>query len=263
MRTRFILSFIAALFMQFTTVSADNYTDGLMKLMNNEAVAIINTKMLELKETPHSSNINAEYFKNQVKIDAVEWMADHYRKNMSEKDFNDFISFFMQPEILSVQKKAISAATSGEGAELTQILSPLIQTITTGGTLESPKEPECDPLLKKELLRWMEINSVSEGLKAVMGTAKSLAADRVPADIPEEQKTMAIKTMEKTFSYLEDNMTSIVLAMMIGKVDLKDMQILNAIENKPFFANYKKANLSMASDISTFMNKVVAGMKKD
>ena len=47
MKTKIILSFIAAFLMQFTTVSADNYTDGLMKLMNNEVLAIVNAKMLE------------------------------------------------------------------------------------------------------------------------------------------------------------------------------------------------------------------------
>ena len=57
MRTRFILSFIAALFMQFATVSADNYTDGIMKLMNNDAMASFNTKafeqMSQIPQTQH------------------------------------------------------------------------------------------------------------------------------------------------------------------------------------------------------------------
>ena len=57
-------------------------------------------------------------------------------------------------------------------------------------------------------------------------------------------------------------MNTLVLTALVGKVDLKDVQTLNAIEKKPFFANYKKANASWASDMSTFMNKVVAGMKK-
>ena len=46
------------------------------------------------------------------------------------------------------------------------------------------------------------------------------------------------------------------------KVDLKDMQTLNAIEKKPFFASYKKANASLVGDMSTFLDKVVAGMRK-
>ena len=95
MKTKIILSFIAAFLMQFTTVSADNYTDGLMKLMNNEVLAIVNAKMLE--QAPKSPNVNADYLQDQFKTDAVEWLAGHYRKNMSEKDFNDMISFFMQP----------------------------------------------------------------------------------------------------------------------------------------------------------------------
>ena len=41
------------------------------------------------------------------------------------------------------------------------------------------------------------------------------------------------------------------------------MQVLNAAESKPFFESYKKANLSVAGDISTFMKKVMAGMKKN
>ena len=47
MKAKFILSFIAALFMQFTTVSADNYTDGITKLIENEAIATVNAKMFD------------------------------------------------------------------------------------------------------------------------------------------------------------------------------------------------------------------------
>ena len=71
MRTRFILSFIAALFMQFATVSADNYTDGIMKLMNNDAMASFNTKAFEqMSQIP---SVNSGYLTGQFKTDAVEW----------------------------------------------------------------------------------------------------------------------------------------------------------------------------------------------
>ena len=36
--------------MQFTTVSADNYTDGIIKLMDNEAISSFNTKMFLVKD---------------------------------------------------------------------------------------------------------------------------------------------------------------------------------------------------------------------
>ena len=65
MKTKIILSFIAAFLMQFTTVSADNYTDGLMKLMNSEAVAIVNAKMVQMEgKLP---NVNGDYLQNQFK----------------------------------------------------------------------------------------------------------------------------------------------------------------------------------------------------
>ena len=100
MRTRFILSFIAALFMQFTTVSADNYTDGLMKLMNSDAMGLYTKSFEQMSQMP---NVNAGYIQGQFKTDVVEWLAGHYRKNMSEKEFGDMISFFMQPEVQAIQ----------------------------------------------------------------------------------------------------------------------------------------------------------------
>ena len=96
MRTRFILSFIAALFMQFTTVSADNYTDGLMKLMNSDAMGLYTKSFEQMSQMP---NVNAGYIQGQFKTDVVEWLAGHYRKNMSEKEFGDMISFFMQAHV--------------------------------------------------------------------------------------------------------------------------------------------------------------------
>ena len=62
MRTRFILSFIAALFMQFTTVSADNYTDGLMKLMNSDAMGLYTKSFEQMSQMP---NVNAGYIQGQ------------------------------------------------------------------------------------------------------------------------------------------------------------------------------------------------------
>ena len=74
MRTRFILSFIAALFMQFTTVSADNYTDGLMKLMNSDAMGLYTKSFEQMSQMP---NVNAGYIQGQFKTDVVEWLAGH------------------------------------------------------------------------------------------------------------------------------------------------------------------------------------------
>ena len=260
MKTRIILSFIAALFMQFTTVSADNYTDGMMKLINNEAVAIVNTQMVE--QASKSPNANLDYLQNQFKTDVVEWLAGHYRKNMSEKEFGDMISFFMQPEVQAIQKKAIAAAISSQGQEAIQSLMPQMQALMTGGTPEDLKEPNCDPQLKKEILHWLEINNMEGIMKASMNCAKGIAADHMPEGIPADQMEMMAKMMDGMFSFMEKNMNTLVLTALVGKVDLKDVQTLNAIEKKPFFASYKKTNASLTNDFSTFINKVVAGMKK-
>ena len=259
MRTRFILSFIAALFMQFTTVSADNYTDGLMKLMNSDAMGLYTKSFEQMSQMP---NVNAGYIQGQFKTDVVEWLAGHYRKNMSEKEFGDMISFFMQPEVQTIQKKAIAAAISSQGQEAIQSLMPQMQALMTGGTPEDLKEPNCDPQLKKEILHWLEINNMEGIMKASMNCAKGIAADHMPEGIPADQMEMMAKMMDGMFSFMEKNMNTIVLTAMVGKVDLKEMQTLNAIEKKPFFASYKKANVSLAGDLSTFMKKVLDGMKK-
>ena len=259
MRTRFILSFIAALFMQFTTVSADNYTDGLMKLMNSDAMGLYTKSFEQMSQMP---NVNAGYIQGQFKTDVVEWLAGHYRKNMSEKEFGDMISFFMQPEVQAIQKKAIAAAISSQGQEAIQSLMPQMQALMTGGTPEDLKEPNCDPQLKKEILRWLEINNSVESFKAYQNCAKGLIADMAPEGISADQMEMMAKMMDGMFSFMEKNMNTLVLTALVGKVDLKDVQTLNAIEKKPFFASYKKTNASLTNDFSTFINKVVAGMKK-
>ena len=120
MRTKIILSFIAALLMQFVNVRADGYSDGIMKLINSGAMGSFNAKMFEqMSQIP---SVNAGYIQGQFKTDAAEWLAGHYRKNMSEKEFGDMISFFMQPEVLAIQKKVLSAAASSQGQEAIQSL---------------------------------------------------------------------------------------------------------------------------------------------
>lgn len=260
MRTKIILSFIAALLMQFVNVRADGYSDGIMKLINSDAMGSFNAKMFEqMSQIP---SVNAGYIQGQFKTDAAEWLAGHYRKNMSEKEFGDMISFFMQPEVLAIQKKVLSAAASSQGQEAMQSLMPQMQALVTGGTPEDLKEPDCDPQLKKEILRWLEINNSAESMKASLNCAKGLVADMAPEGISADQMEMMAKMMDGMFSFMEKNMNTLVLTALVGKVNLKDMQTLNAVEKKPFFASYKKANASLASDMSTFMQKIVAGMKK-
>ena len=260
MRTKIILSFIAALLMQFVNVRADGYSDGIMKLINSGAMGSFNAKMFEqMSQIP---TVNAGYIQGQFKTDAAEWLAGHYRKNMSEKEFGDMISFFMQPEVLAIQKKVLSAAASSQGQEAMQSLMPQMQALVTGGTPEDLKEPDCDPQLKKEILRWLEINNSAESMKASLNCAKGLVADMAPEGVSADQMEMMAKMMDGMFSFMEKNMNTLVLTALVGKVNLKDMQTLNAVEKKPFFASYKKANASLASDMSTFMQKIVAGMKK-
>ena len=69
MKTRIVLSFVVALLMQFTTVRADNYTDGLAKLMNNEAVANYDIKVFEQLAVPFG--VDADYVKGAFKTDAI------------------------------------------------------------------------------------------------------------------------------------------------------------------------------------------------
>lgn len=260
MRTKIILSFIAALLMQFVNVRADGYSDGIMKLINSDAMGSFNAKMFEqMSQIP---SVNAGYIQGQFKTDAAEWLAGHYRKNMSEKEFGDMISFFMQPEVLAIQKKVLSAAASSQGQEAMQSLMPQMQALMTGGTPEDLKEPDCDPQLKKEILRWLEINNSAESMKASLNCAKGLVADMAPEGISADQMEMMAKMMDGMFSFMEKNMNTLVLTALVGKVNLKDMQTLNAVEKKPFFASYKKANVSLAGDMSTFMKKVLDGMKK-
>ena len=64
MKTRIILSLVAAFLLQFTSVSADNYTDGVIKLMENEAISFVNTKMFD--QATQDPNVNADYVKNQM-----------------------------------------------------------------------------------------------------------------------------------------------------------------------------------------------------
>ena len=70
------------------------------------------------------------------------------------------------------------------------------------------------------------------------------------------------KRVERLSSFMEKNMGAMLLTTMVGKVDLKEIQTLNAIENKPFFASYKKANLSLVSEMKPFMSKMLTALKK-
>ena len=262
MKTRIILLFVAALLMQFTTVSADNYTDGIIKLMDNEAISTFNTQMVEkMSQTPV---VDVDYFKSQFKTDVAEWIADHYRKNMPENEFSDMVSFFLQPEVLAVQKKVLSAIASSQEEEFKQKLFPQMMALVMGGTPEDLKEPDCDPELKQEILHWMDVNFVRENLKATIEATKSVVADNALANskLPEEQKERVTKTVNGVLSFMERNTTPLLMMSLVGNVDLHDMQVLNSMEKEPFFESYRQTNLSLDNDMSTFMSQIITHMKK-
>ena len=197
--------------------------------------------------------------------DEMQKMAEHYRQNMPENEFNDMVSFFLQPEVLAIQKKVLSAVASSQGEEVKQKLFPQMMALIMGGTPEDLQEPDCDPELKKEILHWMDVNFARENFKASIEAAKSVVADNALANskLPEEQKERVTKTMNGVLSFMERNTTPLLMMYMVGKVDLHDMQVLNSIEKEPFYESYKKTNLSLANDVSTLLAKVVAHMKKN
>ena len=261
MKTRIVLSFVVALLMQFTTVRADNYTDGLAKLMNNEAVANYDIKVFEQLAVPFG--VDADYVKGAFKTDAIEWLAGHYRENMSENDFENMVSFYMQPKVLSALKKVVSAVDASRGKETVEMLAPQMLTLAFGGTPDPLKEPKCDPRLKNELLRWMENNGSVEALTAMFkGVVDVSVGQKSSNDSVEEEKVVSPQIVG-LLSYLGDNTTALLLKTMVGKVKLEDLQTLNAIESKPFFESYKKANLSLANDVPTIMAKLLSGKKKN
>ena len=262
MKTRIVLSFVVALLMQFTNVSADNYTDGLAKLMNNEAVANYNIKQFE--QLTVAFGVDADYVKGTFKTDVIDWLASHYRKNMSEKDFEDMISFYMQPKVLSAQKKMISAVNAAQkDKKIKDLLASKMVVLLFGGTPDPLKDPKCDPRLKKELLRWMENNSSVEALTAMCKDVVDVSVKQKYPNASDNEKIMLSPEVTGLLSYMGDNATALLLMAMVEKVGLKDLQTLNAIENKPFFESYKKANLSLANDLPTIMAKLLAGKKEE
>lgn len=260
MKTKLILSFIAAMLLQFTTMKADTYTDGLTKLINSEVLAAFNEKSFQA--ATQIPGANANYTISELKNDAIEWLAPYYRKTMSEKEFNEMVAYYMQPDIMAIQKKILASA-SGDRETMMQQLMPQMQSLMMGGDTEEIKMPECDPELKKEIIHWLEINKTAEYSKATFGSAKQMIGKMTPDNIPAEQKEMIVNMVGRLFSFLEKNITPLTATMMInGKVDLKDLQTLNAIEKKPFFANYQKTNSSIAKDMSSFMNIMIEKMYK-
>ena len=248
--------------MQFTTVSADNYTDGLAKLMNNEAVANCNINVFE--QLAKAVGVDADYVKGSFKTDAIDWLAEHYRENMSEKNFEDMLSFFMQPDVLSAQKKVISAVSAArEDKKVKEQLAQKMVILLFGGTPDPLKEPNCDPRLKKELLRWMENNSSVEALTTMCKDVVNVSVGQKSSNASDDEKIMLSPEVTGLLSYMGDNATALLLMAMVEKVGLKDLQTLNAIESKPFFESYKKANLSLANDLPTIMTNLLAGKKEE
>ena len=191
MKPRIILSIIAVLLMQFTTVSADNYTDGLAKLMNNEVVANCDINVFE--QLAVAFGVDADYVKGAFKTDAIEWLAEHYRKNMPEKDFEDMVSFFMQPDVLSAraQKKVVSAVNAArEDKKVKEQLAQKMVILLFGGTPDPLKEPNCDPRLKKELLRWMENNSSVEALTTMCKDVVNVSVGQKSSNASDDEKIM-------------------------------------------------------------------------
>ena len=216
---RIVLSFVVALLMQFTNVSADNYTDGLAKLMNNEAVANYDINVFE--QLAKAVGVDADYVKGSFKTDAIEWLAGHYRENMSEKDFEDMISFYMQPKVLSAQKKVISAVSAArEDKKVVEQLGLKMVILLFGGTPDPLEEPKCDPQLKKELLRWMENNGSVEAFTAMCKDVVDVGVKQKYPNASDNEKIMLSPEVTGLLSYMGDNASVLLLMAMVEKEEV-------------------------------------------
>lgn len=255
MKTKCIFSFVAALLLQFTTVKADVYTDGIAKLLENEAIATIGTNNMI-----QADGINAESLKKELGPIIVEWMAPHYRQNMSEDQFKQMVDYFLKPEYSKVWKKVMVAANANPN-DMQNLISPTdMQALATGGTISDLKLPDCDPKLLKEVQHALKINNMIEMLSAAISPVKEMLLNQLSGNLPEEQKGQLIGMFAKMFDFAERNMGTIITTSLVKTATLDDMKVINAIEKESFFPSYQKANVELSKDVKPLMETLMSKM---
>ncbi len=257
MRTRFLLSLIAAMLLQFTTVMADTYTEGLTKLFDNGVMSMMfNTStMKNAVQVPGF----ADYMNGQFKDDAVEFMAPFYRNNMSEKEFNQMIDFYSREDVLQAQKRIFDNMNSSDSQELVSLLAMRIQELMQGQKPDPVPMPTCDPKFTKEMMKYFEINNTAEMSKNVLNGVKNatvkILKNKMPADNP--QMSMANTMIDNMMGFLGDNIVPIAATQLVKSTSIDDLKLFNSIENMPFYNSYRKANIDMSKNMQPFMEKVM------
>lgn len=257
MRTRFLLSLIAAMLLQFTTVMADTYTEGLTKLFDNGVMSMMfNTStMKNAVQVPGF----ADYMNGQFKDDAVEFMAPFYRNNMSEKEFNQMIDFYSREDVLQAQKRIFYNMNSSDSQELMSLLAMRIQELMQGQKPDPVPMPTSDPKFTKEMMKFFEINNTAEMSKNVLNGVKNatvkILKNKMPADNP--QMSMANTMIDNMMGFLGDNIVPIAATQLVKSTSIDDLKLFNSIENMPFYNSYRKANIDMSKNMQPFMEKVM------
>lgn len=246
MKAKLFLSLVAALLLQFSTVKADTYSDGLKNL-------------IEFGVMSFGSNQELDAEMNQS---LVEWLTPYYRKNMSETEFKQMCDYMTRADNAELLKKVYKSIGT-DPSEMQSIISPdIAQKLMFGQTPDNLKLPECDPQLLKEVQRYMKMERTEEIGRSTVSAIKEILPKQMAGSIPEAQRGQVMNLLSSVFGYIEQNIGVILTTQMVKSLSLDDIKKLNAIENEPFFPAYQKVTDDVANNMKPLLDMMVQNISK-
>lgn len=227
-----------------TSVKADIYTDGLKKL-TDMGTASLDTKTIV--ETLRNAGIDEKSCSVDTIINGIiQLEAPYFRQSFSEEQFQQYVNFYSQPQMVELTKKNVEATQ-----RMTEVYQTTLMTAMT--SLQEGKLPKdipataCDKAYEQAFDKYWEMAKADEALNSGLELMSSIF----------EQQGQQGKDLLNMFTpYVKKNFRTAYRNAVIEVMSQEDLQLYTSVIDQPFYESMNQATANMLSDLPNLVTNV-------
>lgn len=240
----------AMLMLSCSMALADDYTVGLKKMIEANALESVNMETIQ-KMTSDKS------IRGKVLDKVVERAASCYRENMSVDEFKSMVEFCTNQEYVDLRNRLDAIVTKDFEADFENFLTDeylnfITMNILAGKKCETTAKAKCSPEYDAEIETFLEISSIKNVMDGILpAITASIMMEVENQPNAKELKPQMEKAVQELCNVINKDLTTLIGNALIKNVPLEDLKKYDSITQQPFYANMKKANAALAANILT------------
>ncbi|MCQ2311917.1 MAG: hypothetical protein MJZ84_00495 [Paludibacteraceae bacterium] len=236
---------IALLFVLFLSsmslsVKADIYTDGLKKIVS-EGMSAYNLD--DMVSALRNAGVSEETISLEDIIDAtVDVMANYYRECFTDEMFEQYMTFYSQPEIAALTKKNVQFTQLFQG-KLNTFLVSTMTSLQAGQLPSDVKAVRCSKGYKAAFEKYWEFSNMDLAVSAISSILEQSFKN-------ENAQTNAVGQM--VIAYFEKNVPVVTRNALLDVMNEEELKLFLSVTEQPFYESLSKVNNTFTEKLNEF-----------